>query len=89
MLPYWHAFLPTRHLGTLTFTQLPMEKDIDIIERLHALHNKWYSANRQASEVIYDAILTIEHLRSTSKEYLSILNNPHAGVRGWGKGKDE
>jgi hypothetical protein len=89
MLPYWHAFLPTCHLGTLTITQQPMQKDIDIISRLRDLHAKWYNANRQASEVIYDAIVTIENLRSNSKEYLSILNNPHAGVTGWGKGKDE
>jgi hypothetical protein len=66
-----------------------MEKDIDIITRLNALHSKWYNANREASEVIYDAIVTIENLRSTSNEYLSILHSPHTGVMGWGKGKDE
>lgn len=66
-----------------------MEKDIDIIVRLRDLHARWYNANRQASETIYEAIVTIEHLRSSSQKYLGILNNPHAGVMGWGKGKDE
>lgn len=66
-----------------------MEKDIDIVVQLRDLYAKWYNANRQASETIYEALVTIENLRSISQKYLSILNNPHAGVTGWGNGKDE
>jgi hypothetical protein len=66
-----------------------MDTNNDIILRLEALKQKWYWAHREAAETIHDAIVEIKHLRLTPKSSHSILDNPHAGVTGWGKGSDE
>lgn len=63
--------------------------DPDIVQKLMSLRDKWYWAHREAAETIQLAIMEINYLRQTARLPDSILDNPHAGVSGWGKGKDE
>jgi len=63
--------------------------NLDLLEKLHYFHKKWYWANRELAEVLKEAAYEIETLRKTNKNFCSILDNPNTGVNGWGKGSDE
>ena len=63
-------------------------KNKDILLRLSYLSG-FYSKDDDTMTVLQDAITEIQYLRKTARLSDSILDNPHAGVNGWGKGRDE